>query len=126
PRRDPGADARRLRAAGGELRPRARDRRPAGAAQRRRPDHLQARLLMANLRLDLAVDLRSFRLAVELTVERETLALVGPSGAGKTTVLRAVAGLLDPHAGRIALGEQPWFDAATRLSLPPEERSVGL
>ncbi|ADB48942.1 sulfate/molybdate ABC transporter ATP-binding protein [Conexibacter woesei] len=81
---------------------------------------------MAILHLDLAVDLRSFRLALELTVERETLALVGPSGAGKTTVLRAIAGLLDPHAGRIALGGTTWFDAGARVSLPPEERSVGL
>ena len=44
--------------------------------------------------------LRSFVASAELTVERgETLALVGPSGAGKTTVLRAVAGLVRPADG---------------------------
>jgi molybdate transport system ATP-binding protein len=80
---------------------------------------------MGPLRLDIAVGLRAFTLALALEVGRETVALVGPSGAGKTTVLRAVAGLARPDAGRIALGEQPWFDAGRRVDLPPEERSVG-
>jgi len=51
---------------------------------------------------------------------------VGPSGAGKTTVLRAIAGLRTPDRGRIALGEQVWFDSAARVDLAPEQRSVGL
>jgi ABC-type sulfate/molybdate transport systems ATPase subunit len=54
------------------------------------------------------------------------VALVGPSGAGKSSVLRAVAGLARPTAGRIALGDDVWFDADRRLSRPPNERSVGL
>ena len=55
---------------------------------------------MAALSVDLAVPLRSFELALALEVERETLALVGPSGAGKTTVLRALAGLVRPARGQ--------------------------
>jgi ABC-type sulfate/molybdate transport systems ATPase subunit len=78
------------------------------------------------LDIDIAFGLRSFALDVELTVERDTVALVGPSGAGKTTVLRAVAGLRTPDRGRIALGGRPWFDAQARIDLPPEARSVGL
>ena len=54
------------------------------------------------------------------------MALAGPSGAGKTTVLRAVAGLVAPDEGRIALGDRAWFDRARGVDLPPEERSVGL
>ena len=54
------------------------------------------------------------------------MALVGPSGAGKTTVLRAVAGLRTPDSGRIALGERAWFDSQAGVDLPPEARSVGL
>ncbi len=55
----------------------------------------------------------------------ETVALVGPSGAGKTTVLRAIAGAVRPRAGRIALGTRTLFDAQRRIDLPPEERGVG-
>jgi molybdate transport system ATP-binding protein len=75
---------------------------------------------------DLCVPLRSFALELTLALGRETLALVGPSGAGKTTVLRAVAGLERPVRGRIACGDETWFDAEWRRHLPPERRSVGL
>jgi molybdate transport system ATP-binding protein len=78
------------------------------------------------LELDIAVGLRSFELGVSLSVGGETVALVGPSGAGKTTVLRAIAGLRRPDRGRIALGERVWFDSAAKVDLPPERRSVGL
>jgi ABC-type sulfate/molybdate transport systems ATPase subunit len=78
------------------------------------------------LELDIAVALRSFELGLRLSVGAETVALVGPSGAGKSTVLRAIAGLRRPDRGRIALGERAWFDAAAKIDLPPERRSVGL
>jgi molybdate transport system ATP-binding protein len=76
--------------------------------------------------VSLAHPLRSFRLELELELGGETVALVGPSGAGKTSVLRAVAGLLRPEHGRVALGGETWFDADAGVDLPPERRSVGL
>jgi ABC-type sulfate/molybdate transport systems ATPase subunit len=78
------------------------------------------------LELDIAVGLRSFELSLGLSIGAETVALVGPSGAGKTTVLRMIAGLRRPDRGRIALGERAWFDADRKVDLPPERRSVGL
>jgi molybdate transport system ATP-binding protein len=54
------------------------------------------------------------------------VALVGPSGAGKTSVLRAIAGLVRPAAGRIALDGDVWFDAAAKVFRKPDERRVGL
>jgi molybdate transport system ATP-binding protein len=51
---------------------------------------------------------------------------MGPSGAGKTSVLRAVAGLLAPERGRIALGDDTWLDTARGIDVPPERRRVGL
>jgi molybdate transport system ATP-binding protein len=77
------------------------------------------------LDLDIALTLRSFRLELALTVGRETFALVGPSGAGKTSVLRIVAGLVRPERGRIALNGTVLFDAETQIDLPPEDRRVG-
>ena len=79
---------------------------------------------MAALALDVSLPLRGFELALALDVER-TVALVGPSGAGKTSVLRVVAGLARAH-GRIALGDDVWLDSARGVDLRPEERRVGL
>ena len=81
---------------------------------------------METLDLDLDHRLRSVRLALALEVGAETVALVGPSGAGKTSVLRAVAGLLRPDRGRVALGADTWLDTARRIDVPPERRRVGL
>ncbi|HEX4518246.1 MAG TPA: ABC transporter ATP-binding protein [Gaiellaceae bacterium] len=55
-----------------------------------------------------------------------TVALVGPSGAGKTSVLRSVAGLVRPTKGRIALDGDIWFDSSAGVFLQPDERRVGL
>jgi molybdate transport system ATP-binding protein len=77
------------------------------------------------LALDIAVRLRTLRVDLALEVGRETVALVGPSGAGKTTVLRAIAGLVRPERGRIAFGETVWLDTGRRIDVPPEARPVG-
>ena len=78
---------------------------------------------MASLRLDLTVPTRSFDVELALEVGAETVALVGPSGAGKTTVLRAIAGLAKPARGTIVCGDELWFGDGTDLR--PEQRSVG-
>lgn len=52
-------------------------------------------------------------------------ALFGPSGAGKTSVVNIVAGLLRPDAGRIAVNGFCLFDSARRIDLPPEKRRIG-
>jgi molybdate transport system ATP-binding protein len=71
--------------------------------------------------------LRGFDLDLELRARAgETLALVGPSGAGKTSLLRAVAGLLRPRAGRVALGEETWLDSERGIDVPAERRRCGL
>jgi len=80
---------------------------------------------MDALELDIRLPLRSFRLELALALGRETFALVGPSGAGKTTVLRAVAGLARPEAGRVVLDGEVLFDTTLRIDLPPEARRVG-
>jgi len=78
------------------------------------------------LRIRFTHPLRSFDASVELTVERgETLALVGPSGAGKTTVLRVVAGLLRPKSGSVTLGETVLLDTNAGVDVAPEHRRVG-
>jgi molybdate transport system ATP-binding protein len=51
--------------------------------------------------------------------------LFGRSGSGKTTVVNAVAGLLRPEAGRVAVDGVTLFDAARGVFLPPHRRRVG-
>jgi len=80
---------------------------------------------VATLSAEFALPLRSFRLELALDVAG-TVALVGPSGAGKTSILRAVAGLVRPASGQIALDGEVWFDSAAGVSRAPDERRVGL
>ena len=56
----------------------------------------------------------------------ELLALVGPSGAGKTSMLRVLAGLMRPAKGRVQVGGEVWCDTARGLHLAPRQRHVGM
>jgi molybdate transport system ATP-binding protein len=80
---------------------------------------------MATLQADFRLPLRAFALELALEVS-STVALVGPSGAGKTSVLRVIAGLAEPHRGRVSLDAERWLDTEHGVSLPPERRRVGL
>lgn len=56
----------------------------------------------------------------------ELLALVGPSGAGKTSLLRALAGLMQPEQARIAVGGELWCDSANGVFVTTQSRHVGM
>lgn len=56
----------------------------------------------------------------------ELLALVGPSGGGKSTILRTIAGLSHPDAGRISCNGEVWLDTAKGLNMPTQERRIGM
>ena len=52
-------------------------------------------------------------------------AVFGPSGAGKTTLVNAIAGLIAPDRGRIAIDGTVLFDSERRINLPPHRREIG-
>lgn len=66
-----------------------------------------------------------FALSARFTARPGITALWGPSGAGKTTVLHAIAGFVRPRSGRIAVDGEALFDSAIGLDLPLPRRRVG-
>lgn len=80
--------------------------------------------------MTLAVDIKLARgsFALDATFSAPTpgiVALFGRSGAGKSSLVAALAGLLKPTAGRIALGDEILFDSARGVDMVPEKRRVG-
>jgi molybdate transport system ATP-binding protein len=70
--------------------------------------------------------LGSFELDVAIEAPAGTcLAIAGPSGAGKTSMLRVAAGLLRPSTGRVVCGDEVWLDTASKVDVPPEQRRCG-
>lgn len=56
----------------------------------------------------------------------EILALVGPSGSGKSSILRAIAGILRPANGSVSVNGETWFDALSGIHLPTHKRGFGM
>src|SRR5204862_177586 len=67
----------------------------------------------------------SFTLDLRVRLDRPITALFGPSGAGKTTVLDAIAGLRTPIVGSITINERALFDSSAGIDVPPHKRHVG-
>lgn len=77
------------------------------------------------LAIHLSHSFPGFTLDVTFQAPAGVTALYGRSGSGKTSVVNAVAGLLRPKAGHIALNGHVLFDSATGLCLPPHRRRIG-
>lgn len=67
-----------------------------------------------------------FSFKADLSINRgEIISFFGPSGVGKTTMLRIIAGLTDADEGFVKVGGQTWFDSTNGTNLPPRKRKVG-
>lgn len=80
--------------------------------------------------LELAIRKRlgGFELETELSLppnQGQVLVLFGPSGSGKTMTLRCIAGVTDPDAGVISIGERVVFDSRSGINIKLAERRVG-
>jgi ABC-type sulfate/molybdate transport systems ATPase subunit len=78
-----------------------------------------------DLLADITLARRAFDLRAELSLGAETVAIVGTSGAGKTSLLRAIAGLESAAKGCITLGDDVWLDTKRGVHVSPERRRVG-
>lgn len=77
------------------------------------------------LDLKLSVPLDRFDLAVEMATTSQVTGVFGASGAGKTSLLKAIAGLKRRAQGQIRLGDRLCLDSAAGIYLPPEARDIG-
>ena len=75
--------------------------------------------------LDFRIEQGSFTLDMNQRLEARVTVLFGPSGAGKTTVLDAIAGLRTPVRGVIALNGRTVYSSVGGVNLPPHKRHVG-
>ena len=68
---------------------------------------------------------RDFTLDVKFACDDDLVVVFGPSGAGKTLTLRAIAGLEKPDYGRIVVGDKVLFDSMAGINVRANERAVG-
>ncbi len=79
--------------------------------------HLQKELLAVNGKMQLDIN---------LNIEQgEFIALYGNSGAGKTSILRMIAGLMEADEGEIIINEKKWYDSKKKINLKTQERKIG-
>jgi molybdate transport system ATP-binding protein len=80
---------------------------------------------MIDLAFDMRVEQGAFVLEVADRSRVEVLGLFGSSGAGKTTMLEALAGIRKPTRGEIVVGGVTMFSVARNVDVPPRHRRIG-
>ena len=77
------------------------------------------------LTVDVEKRLGHFTIGARFATANGVTALFGPSGAGKTTLVNMIAGLVTPDRGRIAIAETVLFDSKARINVPTHQRRIG-
>jgi molybdate transport system ATP-binding protein len=80
---------------------------------------------MIVLDVDVEKKLGTFSVVARFQAAAGVTALFGRSGAGKTTIVNMIAGLIRPDAGSITLDKTVMFNAAAKINLPPYRRGIG-
>ncbi|MDD3799550.1 MAG: ATP-binding cassette domain-containing protein [Novosphingobium sp.] len=75
--------------------------------------------------IDIAIHRGGKRIAARIESASRVVALFGPSGAGKTSILQMIAGLLPPESGHIVISGEVLFDSTAGIDVPPEKRACG-
>ena len=70
--------------------------------------------------------LKYFDLDISFVCQTEKMmVMIGPSGGGKTTIIRMLAGLEKPNEGQVFFGDEVWFDSVRRINMKPQKRRLG-
>lgn len=82
-----------------------------------------------NGNIDILINIRkslgNFTLEFACNLQKKVTAILGPSGSGKTTILNCISGTHSPDNGRIAFGNQIYYDSGSKINIPPEKRRFG-
>ncbi len=82
--------------------------------------------MTGEIEIRLEIERPGFSLSVEESLPpRGMTGIFGHSGAGKTTILRCIAGLELPRSGRVVVGEETWLETDSGTARPVHERAVG-
>lgn len=95
------------------------------SAKRRKSINRPVPKAKIGLIIDIQKQLPGFLLNVAFTADQTPLGLLGGSGAGKSLILRCIAGLDTPDKGRIVLNGKVLFDSDRGINLPPRDRACG-
>ena len=77
------------------------------------------------LKANIVLKRPGFTLDIKCELDGQITGIFGPSGAGKTTLMHALAGLQTPDLGSIQIGDQEMFNDKNGINLPPEKRNIG-
>ena len=103
-----------------------------GPEKLERPDRLRHYASMLRpahaptLSVTLTKHLPNFTLDVSFSADEQPLGLLGGSGAGKSMILRCLAGIETPDAGRIVLNGRVLFDSEAGINVPICDRNIGI
>ena len=78
-----------------------------------------------NIKVHITKEFQGFSLKVDFESDAKNIALLGPSGSGKSVTLKCIAGIIKPDSGHIELNGRVLFDSEQHINLPPQKRGVG-
>jgi len=87
--------------------------------------HYSLPITNSGLFIDIQKQLANFELEVTFSSKDRALGLLGASGAGKSLILRCIAGIETPNSGRIVLNGRILFDSKRRINIPARDRRIG-
>lgn len=84
-------------------------------------------MIEIQIKKELSASSGTIDLSVDLKIEKgQFIAIHGPSGAGKTSILRMLSGLMRPDSGFIQVNNNTWLDTSQKINIAPQNRSIGM
>lgn len=84
-------------------------------------------MIEIQIKKELSASSGTIDLSVDLKIEKgQFIAIHGPSGAGKTSILRMLSGLMHPDSGSIQVNNNTWLDTSKKINIAPQNRSIGM